>query len=94
MIKETDSALILRDLHGQSFAYARVFDRNNKYLWEVLADLAKFCRADESTFHRDPRMHAVLEGRREVWLRIQEYIGFSAEEILELRRNRRRKDNE
>ena len=37
---------------------------------DVLADLAKFCRATESTFHPDPRAHAAAEGRREVWLRI------------------------
>lgn len=37
----------------------------------VLRDLAKFCRAHETTFHEDPRIHAVMEGRREVWLRIQ-----------------------
>jgi hypothetical protein len=41
---------------------------------EALLDLAEFCRANESCFHEDPRMHAALEGRREVWLRIQEHI--------------------
>lgn len=47
----------------------------------VLADLARFCRAGESTFHPDPRVHAVLEGRREVWLRIQKYLRLSAADI-------------
>lgn len=47
----------------------------------VLADLAKFCRAGESTFHPDPRVHAVLEGRREVWLRIQKYLRLTAADI-------------
>jgi hypothetical protein len=47
----------------------------------VLADLAKFCRANESTFHPDPRIHAVLEGRREVWLRIQKYMRLTAADI-------------
>jgi hypothetical protein len=41
---------------------------------EVLEDLAKFCRATESTFHPDPRAHAVAEGRREVWLRICSHL--------------------
>lgn len=41
---------------------------------EVLADLAKFCRATESTFHTDARAHAVAEGRREVWLRIAHHL--------------------
>lgn len=52
----------------------------------VLKDLAKFCRADKSTFHSDPRIHAVLEGRREVWLRIQKYLNLTPEEILDLTR--------
>src|SRR5512146_1060172 len=37
----------------------------------VLADLARFCRANEPCFMKDDRYHALLEGRREVWLRIQ-----------------------
>lgn len=41
---------------------------------EVLEDLAKFCRATESTFHPDARAHAVAEGRREVWLRICSHL--------------------
>ncbi len=41
---------------------------------KVLADLARFCRANESTYHSDPRAHALLEGRREVFLRICEFL--------------------
>lgn len=38
----------------------------------LLLDLAHFCRAYETCFHADQRVHAALEGRREVWLRIRE----------------------
>jgi hypothetical protein len=48
----------------------------------VLEDLAQFCRANQSCFDPDPRIHAVLEGRREVWLRIQEYRTAKTEDIL------------
>ena len=48
----------------------------------VLQDLAKFCRATESTFHADPRVHAILEGRREVWLRIQQHLGLTEQELF------------
>ena len=51
---------------------------------QVLSDLAKFCRANSTTFHEDPRIHAALEGRREVWLRIQKYLNLTPEEILNL----------
>lgn len=50
----------------------------------VLDDLAKFCRAQESCFDPDPRIHAALEGRREVWLRIQQHIGLTSEQLFHL----------
>jgi hypothetical protein len=49
----------------------------------VLDDLARFCRAKESTFKPDAREHAVLEGRREVWLRIQRHLEMTPIELLE-----------
>jgi hypothetical protein len=50
----------------------------------VLADLAKFCRADRSTFHPDPRVAAQLDGRREVWLRITQHLEMSPEDLYRL----------
>lgn len=60
-------------------AYVKTFD--SVYGAEVLFDLAKFCRAHESTFHPDARAHAVAEGRREVWLRIQRHLKLSDEQL-------------
>jgi hypothetical protein len=51
---------------------------------QVLADLAPFCRAAETCFHPDPRIHAALEGRREVWLRIQNFVHLTEDDILQL----------
>lgn len=48
---------------------------------KVLRDLAKFCRAHTSTFSGDSRMSDVLEGRREVWLRIQHHLQLSDEDL-------------
>jgi len=50
----------------------------------VLRDLAEFCRANETCFHEDPRLHAVLEGRREVWLRIQQHLNLTSEQLYAL----------
>ena len=50
----------------------------------VLRDLASFCRANESTFHEDARLHAVAEGRREVWLRIQNHLNLSPADLWRL----------
>lgn len=59
--------------------YVRTFDTPHGA--KVLADLAKFCRASESTFHPDARVHAVAEGRREVWLRIQQHLNLSDQDL-------------
>lgn len=66
-------------------AYISVFSGDkNIYAKTVLDDLARFCRANESSFHPDPRVHAQLEGRREVWLRIQQHLTLSTDELAKL----------
>jgi hypothetical protein len=50
----------------------------------VLKDLARFCRAHESTFNADPRIQANLDGRREVWLRLQHHLKLTPEQLWEL----------
>ena len=50
----------------------------------VQDDLATFCRAAETCFHVDPRIHAALEGRREVWLRIRQHLDLSIEQLMDL----------
>lgn len=70
-------------------SYVFLFEPDNKANLNsqaVLKDLAEFCRADKTTFHADPRVHAVLEGRREVWLRIQKYLNLSPDELWDLTR--------
>ena len=63
-------------------AYIKTF--LNPFGEEVLKDLAKFCRAHESTFHPDARKHAVAEGRREVILRIMEHLKLTDVQLWEL----------
>lgn len=73
--------ILLRD---RSYAYKKVFDLNDRSARLVLLDLARFCRAHETTFHKDERIHAALEGRKEVWMRIQEYMHLNADQLMEL----------
>lgn len=49
----------------------------------VLEDLATFCRANATCFHPDPRMHAIAEGRREVWLRIMQHLQFTEDQMFD-----------
>lgn len=65
-------------------AYQLTFRKDQPSDMAVLMDLARFCRAHESTFAADPRVAANLDGRREVWLRITNYLGLSEEQLLAL----------
>ena len=57
----------------------------------VLADLAAFCRANESTFHENPRIAAMLDGRREVWLRIQQHLNLAPSDLYALSTGQQRR---
>jgi len=84
---ETFSAAVQaakRWLRGRRLSYLRVFAREDQDGQVVLADLARFCRAHETTFHMDPRAHAVAEGRREVWLRIAYHLKLTDDELWQL----------
>lgn len=50
----------------------------------VLKDLARFCRAHESTGSKDALIAARLDGRREVWLRIQQHLNMNPDQLWEL----------
>jgi len=63
-------------------AYRRTFD--GPLAEEVLIDLARFCRAHETTFHPDARTSALLEGRREVLLRIMDHCKLSPDDLFDL----------
>lgn len=83
MIKDKESK-IRGLIQSRSVAYSQTFLKDSVHVKTVLKDLAKFCRAHESTFNADARLHAVLEGRREVWLRIEEHLNLSIDEIYDL----------
>lgn len=70
-------------LFNRQKAYQEVFKADSELAKIVLKDLSKFCRGDESTFHQDARAHAVLEGRREVWLRIRKHLDLPSEDLLD-----------
>jgi hypothetical protein len=61
-------------LRARQVAYRRVFNKEDETVKHVMDDLAKFCRASTSTYDRDEREHARMEGRREVWIRIASHL--------------------
>lgn len=61
-------------LRRRQRAYIELFPTKGQNTQIVLADLARFCRARQTTGHKDPYIAARLDGRREVFLRIQHHL--------------------
>lgn len=80
-------------IRSTQLAYIKMFSTLEPEKLIVLNDLKRFCRIDRSTFHPDARVHAALEGRREVSQRILDFTTLTTEE-LEKRYIREEKDNE
>ena len=83
-ITEKQAAELLEDTAELQKAYQIAFGPGSASQM-VLADLARFCRAEEPCWSEDQRHHARLEGRREVWLRIQAELKLPVEELLQRR---------
>lgn len=75
---------VRRVLFDRQISYRHTFNPESQMAIIVLKDLAKFCRAHETTFHQDPRVHAMLEGRKEVWIRIQNFTNMDSETLYKL----------
>ena len=69
-------------LRERGYAYQQTF--NGPLADIVLKDLARFCRAHDSTFDPDARLHALAEGRREVWLRIASHLRLTPDQLWAL----------
>jgi hypothetical protein len=69
-------------------AYRRVFASDGARLRTaaqfVLADLRDFSFADRSAFDPDPLVMARRQGRRDVWLRISNYLLLDEEQVNRL----------
>lgn len=83
-ITEAQAADLLHDTEQLKTAYQIVFGEGPAGQ-AVLADLGRFCRSDEPCWSEDQRHHARLEGRREVWLRIQNELKLPVEDLLQRR---------
>ena len=86
-LSETDLERQLKAIGELKTAYQIVFGRGDPArapaVTAVLADLRRFCRAEKSTFRTDQREHALLEGRREVWLHIDDWFKLPEEDLLQ-----------
>jgi hypothetical protein len=65
-------------------AYKRLFNLDNRDAEVVLSDLRQFCRPTGSIFSNDPLEMALMEGRRQVFLRIEEMTALERQDIYHL----------
>ena len=85
---------LLAKLRRRRYSYRRLYlgeDGLNADGQVVLADLAKFCRANSSTAivspvsrSVDPIAMAMAEGRREVWLRLMAHLHIDERVVFNL----------
>ena len=76
---------VMRFLITRKQAYQGTFNLNDFGNQMVLADLMVFCRGNEScVIPGDTHTTAVLEGRREVWLRIQNHLHLTPDQMYQL----------
>lgn len=79
VVKATKSHLQVR-----KSAYCVTFNKMAVAPRKVLEDLAKFCLANTSCFVADPRTHAFNEGKRAVWLRINQHLHLDEDDLYDL----------
>lgn len=53
----------------------------------VLQDIANFCRACKTIYTSEERASWILEGRRQVWMRIQDQLRLTQDELWRLYRD-------
>lgn len=85
--KKVDTRKLLHDqrvnvMRDMKRCYTEIFGAESLASKAVRADLKKFCRETTSTFHPDARVHALLEGRREVALRIQDFLELNVDQLV------------
>jgi len=71
--------------HGLAIAYGRTLDEKGPFVQAILEDLEAFCCADTTTHTptRSDRDMFILEGRRQVWLRLKHFRTLNAQQLLD-----------
>lgn len=83
-VEETLETKTKKQLEDRIKSYKGLFSKDNEFAKVVLDDLSKFCYANRSTYHTDPRMSDILIGRREVFLRLQKHAEIDEERLLSI----------
>lgn len=82
-LQDAAEATMAQRLERRQQAYRRMFTNLNPEDLEIVAnDLKWFCMGDSAVFHENDRIHALLTGRQEVWMRMQDHIRLDFAELV------------
>ena len=71
-------------LERRQLAYKRMLGNLVDEDREIIeADLEWFCMGNRAVFHENERVHVLLTGRQEVWMRIQDHVRLDLEELVD-----------
>lgn len=84
MIEDTPAAGLYKGLKGRRRHYRALFAQRNPSTAAVMTDLAKFCSFFDTTYDTETGRDfaLILEGRRQVFLRILQHTKLSPEELF------------
>lgn len=94
-VRKSDEKQLATQLEGflrrRQEAYRRVFigSAATEDVQIVMDDLRTFTRGDVTTFHENERISTLLQGRQEVWLRINDHTRLSFDALFEKYSRRR-----
>lgn len=71
-----------REIAEAQPSYSRIFNTPDGEV--VLKDLMDYCQPLDGCWDADPRLHALYEGRRQVFLRIARYLYLNTDQLFTL----------
>jgi len=73
------------EIEARKLAYIHVFARGTPSDEDrriVMEDLARFCRGGTTPWHENDRIHCLLTGRHEVFVRVSEHINLNTAQLV------------
>lgn len=73
-------------LEGRRLAYVATLIHGNatpEQRKRVVDDIKRFARGDNTVFHENDRIHALLTGRQEVFVRINDHLTMTLDQLVD-----------
>lgn len=84
-VEKTHAEQVHAETERRINAYHRVFFRGSPEPEDrkiVMDDISWFCFGDRSAFHENERLHALMSGRQEFWLRLMDHLKLTPDQMI------------